>query len=313
MAAVEVIRTASQPDRSTGGAAAAAQKVSCDSNEMTTSPCGHATPQSRRSRSQAEDYSAVRRHNAEFRKQRQSPGGEVGTPLSGEVTPPSHMRQDGSSEMVDDVSIEEHRRVLNKMRAMGEELDELRDQVKWMEETSAADVRRGKNAMMNMRRSLTQTDHRNLVAVKLFCRNKMYCNYKRLPPGWAKYSDNPKTPCARIMKEVITPSTTSRVFYWNTKVVSYVSKSYSELAGTDIARLLKQYRGEFVLALTCVSHSSSDCHLRAMPLCQRSGPTCLKWGCLSRGLLSLGTQRLVSTITVGQTPCFVFSGSGWET
>ena len=182
-----------------------------------------------------------------------------------------------------------------------------------MEETSAADVRRGKNAMMNMRKSLTQTDHRNLVAVKLFCRNKMYCNYKRLPPGWAKYSDNPKTPCARIMKEVITPSTTSRVFYWNTKVVSYVSKSYSELAGTDIARLLKQYRGEFVLALTCVSQSSSDCHLRVMPLCQRSGPTCLKWGCLSRGLLSLGTQRLVSTITVGQTPCFVFSGSGWET
>ena len=211
------------------------------------------------------------------------------------------------------MSIEEHRRVLNKMRAMGEELDELRDQVKWMEETSAADVRRGKNAMMNMRKSLTQTDHRNLVAVKLFCRNKMYCNYKRLPPGWAKYSDNPKTPCARIMKEVITPSTTSTVFYWNTKVVSYVSKSYSELAGTDIARLLKQYRGEFVLALTCVSQSSSDCHLRAMPLCQRSGPTCLKWGCLSRGLLSLGTQRLVSTITVGQTPCFVFSGSGWET
>ena len=250
MAAVEVIRTASQPDRSTGGAAAAAQKVSCDSNEMRTSPCGHATPQSRRSRSQAEDYSAVRRKNAEFRKQRQSPGGEVGTPLSGEVTPPSHMWQDGASEMVDDVSIEEHRRVLNKMRAMGEELDELRDQVKWMEETSAADVRRGKNAMMNMRRSLTQTDHRNLVAVKKFCRNKMYCNYKRLPGGWAKYSDNPKTPCARIMKEVVTPSGTNRVFYWNTKAVSYVSKSYSELVGTDIARLLKQYRGEFVLALT---------------------------------------------------------------
>ena len=42
--------------------------------------------------------------------------------------------------MVDAVSIEEHRRVLNKMNAMGEELDELRDQVKWMEETSAADI-----------------------------------------------------------------------------------------------------------------------------------------------------------------------------
>ena len=215
--------------------------------------------------------------------------------------------------MVDDVSIEEHRRVLNKMRAMGEELDELRDQVKWMEETSAADVRRGKNAMMNMRKSLTQTDHRNLVAVKLFCRNKMYCNYKRLPGGWAKYSDNPKTPCARIMKEVVTPSGTNRVYYWNTKVVSYVSKSYSELAGTDIARLLKQYRGESVLAVARVSCSSSNCHLHAMPLPQRSGLTHLRWGCLSRGLLSLGTQRLVSTITVGQTPCFVFSGSGWET
>ena len=293
------------------------QKVSRDSKKMTTSPGGHATPQSGRSSSQAEDWNAVRRHNAELRKQRQSRGqlsdGEVGTPLSGEVTPPSCIRRDGASEMVAAVSIEEHRRVLNKMRAMGEELDELRDQVKWMEETSAADVRRGKNAMMNMRKSLTQTDHRNLVAVKLFCRNKMYCNYKRLPPGWAKYSDNPKTPCARIMKEVVTPSGTNRVYCWNTKVVSYVSKSYSELAGTDIARLLKQYRGEFVLALTCVSHSSSDCPLRAMPLCQRSGPAHLKWGCLSRGLLSLGTQRLVSTITVGQTPCFVFSGSGWET
>ena len=115
------------------------QKVSRDSKKMTTSPGGHATPQSRRSRSQAEDLSAVRRHNAEFRKQRQSPGGEVGTPLSGEVTPPSYMR-DGASEMVAAVSIEEHRRVLNKMNAMGEELDELRDQVKWMEETSAADV-----------------------------------------------------------------------------------------------------------------------------------------------------------------------------
>ena len=167
--------------------------------------------------------------------------------------------------------------------------------------------------MMNMRKSLTQTDHRNFVAVKLFCRNKMYCNYKRLPGGWAKYSDNPKTPCARILKEVITPSTTSRVFYWNTKVVSYVSKSYSKLAGTDIARLLKQYRGESVLTVACVSCSLSNCHLHAMPLPQRSGLTHLRWGCLSRGLLSLGTQRLVSTVTVGQTPYFVFSGSGRET
>ena len=66
--------------------------------------------------------------------------GEVGTPHSGEVTPPLFIRRDGASEMVDAVSIEEHRRVLNKMNAMGEELDELRDQVKWMEETSAADV-----------------------------------------------------------------------------------------------------------------------------------------------------------------------------
>ena len=61
-------------------------------------------------------------------------------PHRGEVTPPSFIRRDGVSEMVDAVSIEEHRRVLNKMNAMGEELDELRDQVKWMEETSAADV-----------------------------------------------------------------------------------------------------------------------------------------------------------------------------
>ena len=42
--------------------------------------------------------------------------------------------------MVNAVSIEEHRRVLNKMNAMGEELDELCDQVKWTEETSTADV-----------------------------------------------------------------------------------------------------------------------------------------------------------------------------
>ena len=120
------------------------QKVSRDSKKMTTSPGGHATPQSRRSSSQAEDMNAVRRQNAELRKQRQSRGnlsdGEVGTPLSGEVTPSSYIMRDGASEMVAAVSIEEHRRVLNKMRAMGEELDELRDQVKWMEETSAADV-----------------------------------------------------------------------------------------------------------------------------------------------------------------------------
>ena len=120
------------------------QKVSRDSKKMTTSPGGHATPQSRRSSSQAEDRNAVRRHNVEFRKQRQRRGqlsdGEVGTPLSGEVTPPSCIRQDGASEMVAAVSIEDHRRVLNKMSAMGEELDELRDQVKWMEETSAAYV-----------------------------------------------------------------------------------------------------------------------------------------------------------------------------
>ena len=102
---------------------------------------------------------------------------------------------------------------------------------------------------MNMRKSLTQTDHRNLVAVKFICRKKLYCNYKRLPPGWAKYSDNPKTSCARITKEVVTPSGTNRVFYWNTKVVSYVSKSYSELAGTDIARLLKQFSSQSVLVV----------------------------------------------------------------
>ena len=128
----------------------------------------------------------VMRQNAEFHKQRHSrqmSDGEVGTPHSGEVTPPSGIRRDAASEMVAAVSINEHRRVLNKINAMGEELDELREQVKWMEETSAADVRRGKNAITNMRKSLTQTDHRNLVAVKLFCRNKMYCNYKRLPGG----------------------------------------------------------------------------------------------------------------------------------
>ena len=51
------------------------------------------------------------------------------------------------------------------------------------------------------------------------------------------------------MKEVIMLPGTNRVYYWKTKVVSYVSKSYSELAGTDIARLLKHYRSDSVLVV----------------------------------------------------------------
>ena len=117
------------------------------------------------------------------------------------------------------------------------------------------------------------------MAVKLFCRNVMYCSYKRLPRGWANFSDNPKTPCARIMEKVVTPPGTSRAYYWKTKVVYYVSKAYLELAGIDTARLLKQFRGESVAVMSSESCCSSDCCLPAC-LSQRSGLVHLRWGYL---------------------------------
>ena len=101
----------------------------------------------------------------------------MGTSHSGEVTPPSGIGQELASDMVAVVPMDKYRRVLNKMTAMREEPNQLCEQVKWMEKTSAADVRHGNNAMMNTRKSLTQTDHRNLVAVKLFCRKIMHCSY----------------------------------------------------------------------------------------------------------------------------------------
>ena len=67
--------------------------------------------------------------------------------------------------------------------------------------------------MYTMKKRLTQTDHRNILSVKLFCRNVMHCSYKRLPRGWGKFSDNPKTPCARIMEKIVTPPGTSRAYY----------------------------------------------------------------------------------------------------
>ena len=39
----------------------------------------------------------------------------------------------------------------------------------------------------------------------------------------------------------------SREFCWKTKAVPYVSNSYSELAGTNTARLLEQFRGKSVV------------------------------------------------------------------
>ena len=111
--------------------------MSPDSKKMTTSPDGHATLESGRSNTQVKDFDTMMRRNIEIKEQKglgQVSNREVGTLRNKKVTLLSGIGQDLTSDMVAFVPMDEYMRVLNKITT-------------------------------HTRKILTQTDHRNLVAV----------------------------------------------------------------------------------------------------------------------------------------------------
>ena len=98
-------------------------------------------------------------------------GGEVGSPLSGEVTPARGSGQEADSDMASLVSEEEHAAMRRHVMAMEEEISWLCGRSKWMEEVSVANVRRGKNAMYTMKKPDTDRlqEHNGCEAVLQRC------------------------------------------------------------------------------------------------------------------------------------------------
>ena len=78
--------------------------------------------------------------------------GEAGSPRSGEVTPARGSGQEADSDVVSIVFAGEYAAMRRHVREMEEDIRQLRGQLKWMEEVSAADTRRGKNAMLTTKK-----------------------------------------------------------------------------------------------------------------------------------------------------------------
>ena len=103
----------------------------------------------------------------------------------------------------------------------------------------------GGNATRMKKNELVQLDYRNKGKVKAFVRTHMKPVYMRMPVGCMQCSENPKTPCARIMAVLIVPESADPRWYWKNFGSSFLNSAYIELNSDEGQKLKKEFKGEF--------------------------------------------------------------------
>ena len=114
-----------------------------------------------------------------------------------------------------------------------------------LEGAGVADARRGRNVARSKKDEMGQLDHRNKGKVKAFGQKHTKPVYMRMTAGYMQWSENPKTPCARIVAVMMVPESASPRWYWEKFGSSFLNVAYIEINSDEAQKMKKEFRGEF--------------------------------------------------------------------
>ena len=156
----------------------------------------------------------------------------------GEVAPPG-VAEGGY------VTADAYKAALEENALLSSENERLKRHIIELEKAGVADGRRGRNATRMKKNEMVQLDYRNKGKVKEFVRTHMKPVYMRMPVGCMQWSENAKTPCARMMAVMIIPEGASPRWYWDHFGSSFLNSAYIELNSDEGQKLKKEFKGEF--------------------------------------------------------------------
>ena len=156
----------------------------------------------------------------------------------GEVAPPG-VAEGGY------VTADAYKAALEENALLSSENERLKRHIIELEKAGVADGRRGRNATRMKKNEMVQLDYRNKGKVKAFVRTHMKPVYMRMPVGCMQWSENAKTPCARMMAVMIIPEGASPRWYWDHFGSSFLNSAYIELNSDEGQKLKKEFKGEF--------------------------------------------------------------------
>ena len=196
---------------------------------------------------------------------------------------------------------------LDESVLLSSENEWLKMRVMELEGAGLADGRRVRNTIRMKKNETGQLDYRNKGKVKEFVRKDMKPVYMRMPAGCMQWSENPKTPCARIMAVMIVPESASPRWYWENFGSSFLNAAYIELNSDEAQKLKKEFKGEFQTRMMSRSTKMTRSNQSAQP----TGQTPHIQRGLRRGRRRSGTPRGLTAATTTPILCSTSSGSTW--
>ena len=122
-----------------------------------------------------------------------------------------------------------YKAALDESALLRNENNRLKRRIIELEKAENTDGRRGRNSTRMKKDEMAQLDYRNKGKVKSFVRTHMKPAYMRMPDKCMQWSENAKTPCARIMAVMIVPEGASPRWYWENFGSSFLNAAYIEL------------------------------------------------------------------------------------
>ena len=138
-----------------------------------------------------------------------------------------------------------YKAALDESALLRNENNRLKRRIIELEKAENTDGRRGRNSSRMKKDEMDQLDYRNKGKVKAFVRTHMKPVYMRMPVGCMQWSENAKTPCARMMAVMIIPEGASPRWYWDHFGSSFLNSAYIELNSDEGQKLKKEFKGEF--------------------------------------------------------------------
>ena len=138
-----------------------------------------------------------------------------------------------------------YKEALDESALLRNDNNRLKRRIIELEKAENTDGRRGRNSTRMKKDEMAQLDYRNKGKVKSFVRTHMKPAYMRMPDKCMQWSENAKTPCARMMAVMIVPEGASPKWYWDHFGASFLNAAYIELNSDEGQKLKKEFRGEF--------------------------------------------------------------------
>ena len=134
--------------------------------------------------------------------------------------------------------------IIDQVDILREENENLKKTVETLTKTSKLPAS-GKNKLRKyLKRDMTPKDHYNLHEVNTYIVKKVLPHVKFFPNRWWLFSENKKTICARVMKQLQVPPTLKDEWYWHNWVAIWINDKLISMRSNNKEDQRKQYFSE---------------------------------------------------------------------